>query len=165
MKHCNKCDRDLPLERFHKDRTQKSGLCAWCKECVAAQKRAYRVTHAESIQKRQDKYRLNGTTRAAARRWKLKHPDAERIYRAAVNHRRRLQVLAGGSFTPQEWVALCKKYKWRCLRCGKRTKKLTIDHVVPLSLGGSNTIDNLQPLCLKCNQSKGARVEDYRYGM
>lgn len=33
MKHCNKCDRDLPVSCFHKDKTNKDGLNRWCKEC------------------------------------------------------------------------------------------------------------------------------------
>ena len=32
-----------------------------------------------------------------------------------------------------------------------------IDHIVPLSRGGSHTADNLAPACQKCNISKGAR--------
>jgi 5-methylcytosine-specific restriction endonuclease McrA len=39
---------------------------------------------------------------------------------------------------------------------------LTEDHVVPLSLGGSNDIDNIQPLCKSCNSSKRGRHIDYR---
>jgi len=33
---------------------------------------------------------------------------------------------------------------------------------VPLIKGGSDSIDNLQPLCGYCNSSKGTRVIDYR---
>ena len=41
-------------------------------------------------------------------------------------------------------------------------KKLTVDHIVPVSLGGKNTIDNLQPLCLTCNSKKHNKIIDYR---
>lgn len=43
-----------------------------------------------------------------------------------------------------------------CLRCGAR-RKLSIDHIVPRSLGGGTTRDNLQTLCKPCNSRKGAR--------
>lgn len=34
----------------------------------------------------------------------------------------------------------------------------TIDHVVPLSRGGSNDIANLVPACEGCNRKKGAQT-------
>lgn len=45
---------------------------------------------------------------------------------------------------------------FRCRACGVR-RFLTIDHVVPLSRGGTNDIDNLQTLCKPCNSSKKDR--------
>ncbi|WP_445955593.1 HNH endonuclease [Yeosuana sp.] len=48
-----------------------------------------------------------------------------------------------------------------CLKCGS-DNKLTIDHIVPISKGGSNDFSNLQILCEKCNSLKGSKVADYR---
>lgn len=48
-----------------------------------------------------------------------------------------------------------------CLRCGSH-RNLTIDHVVPLSRGGTNQIDNLQTLCGGCNGMKKSKTADYR---
>jgi 5-methylcytosine-specific restriction endonuclease McrA len=75
-------------------------------------------------------------------------------------------------FTHIEWVELKAFYKNRCVRCGrKETKKdpstkLTIDHVIPISAGGSKGIGNIQPLCHACNQIKGKEFgvgTDYRW--
>jgi hypothetical protein len=44
-----------------------------------------------------------------------------------------------------------------CRFCGS-TKDLSIDHIHPWSLGGSDEIYNLQTLCRPCNSRKGARV-------
>lgn len=49
--------------------------------------------------------------------------------------------------------------KFRCVFCGKSPATdagtiLHIDHIVPFSLGGSNTPDNLQTLCFECNLGK-----------
>lgn len=58
-------------------------------------------------------------------------------------------------------VALSAAYGGGCLCCGVGGK-LTVDHVVPLSKGGHDGVDNIQPLCLRCNQKKGAQSTDYR---
>ena len=47
-----------------------------------------------------------------------------------------------------------------CLRCGAK-HGLSIDHIVPVSKGGQNTIDNLQTLCMPCNISKGVATISY----
>ena len=53
------------------------------------------------------------------------------------------------------------KYEYRCAACGddpsNGTTRLEIDHIVPVSMGGSNYIDNLQCLCRDCNAGKGNR--------
>lgn len=67
------------------------------------------------------------------------------------------------SYTQQEWDQVCARYKHRCLRCGQ-SKPLTPDHVTPLSRGGSNSIENIQPLCLDCNRWKRDQTIDYRPG-
>lgn len=69
---------------------------------------------------------------------------------------------AEGNFTPAEWAALCEKYGNRCLCCGATGIILTVDHVIPLSKGGTNWPSNLQPLCKSCNSRKHARTIDYR---
>src|ERR1700733_1957780 len=45
--------------------------------------------------------------------------------------------------------------RWR--RCGS-AKELHFDHIVPRSLGGSGSASNVELLCQRCNQAKGASV-------
>ena len=51
---------------------------------------------------------------------------------------------------------ILKKYNHKCAICGSK-KNLTIDHIIPVLLGGTNDDDNLQVLCRSCNSSKGSK--------
>ncbi len=46
-----------------------------------------------------------------------------------------------------------------CQSCGT-TKKLTIDHIIPLNLGGTHDLSNFQTLCQSCNSRKRDRPDD-----
>lgn len=45
-----------------------------------------------------------------------------------------------------------------CNICGKADVALTIDHIIPLSKGGTHTVENVQPLCVNCNCKKGTNL-------
>lgn len=70
----------------------------------------------------------------------------------------------GGTHTLEEWEKLKRTHGNKCLCCGRQEPevKLTEDHVLPLSKGGADNIDNIQPLCRNCNSVKHARSIDYR---
>jgi len=91
------------------------------------------------------------------RRWREKNPERVRIYEQA---RRAREYASEGTFTLREWKLLKVIYGYRCPVCGESEPeiKLTVDHIIPLIKHGSNFIENIQPLCLKCNIRKGAEV-------
>lgn len=66
-----------------------------------------------------------------------------------------------GRLDPDDWKRLCEEYGNACASCG-REGELVIDHVLPLAKGGTNTIDNIQPLCPACNRQKGTKHLDFR---
>lgn len=45
-----------------------------------------------------------------------------------------------------------------CYFCGKKTKNLSVDHLVPLSRGGTDDPTNLVAACHHCNQLKGNKT-------
>lgn len=46
----------------------------------------------------------------------------------------------------------------QCQYCGKRSRDLTLDHVIPRSRGGQSTWENLVACCKTCNGRKGNRM-------
>lgn len=86
--------------------------------------------------------------------------------RATVQwHRRQARLEAAGEpLTLRQWREMKRACGYRCLRCGRKEPEvlLTIDHVVPVSRGGTNGPSNIQPLCGECNSTKATRSTDYR---
>jgi hypothetical protein len=57
---------------------------------------------------------------------------------------------------------ILKRDDYRCQMCGVTAKDgatLEIDHIHPVSRGGTNEPDNLQVLCRDCNAGKGAQCQ------
>ena len=67
-----------------------------------------------------------------------------------------------GRHTKEQWQVLCAELSWCCARCGDPLgASPQKDHAVPVYQGGSDSIDNLQPLCQRCNTSKGPEAVNY----
>lgn len=84
-----------------------------------------------------------------------------RGYRGFISKRREMRKRTnGGSFTLGEWNTLKAQYNWTCPCCKKKEPeiKLTIDHIIPISRGGSDNIENIQPLCMPCNSKKKIKI-------
>lgn len=91
--------------------------------------------------------------------------ETRRSYRQArpelikgYKHKRRAASNVG-HYTEAEWLAIVERQKGRCACC-HGISNLHVDHIVPVSLGGSNLILNIQGLCKSCNSRKGARLLD-----
>lgn len=79
------------------------------------------------------------------------------------NRTLRLLRVGSGLHSFEEWELLKIQYGFTCPRCKKKEPdiKLTIDHIIPLCKGGVDLIENIQPLCLKCNMIKHTMVIKY----
>ena len=123
----------------------------------------YRRTHRLEIKDRQRKHRTEH--RVEFNEYMREYSLRNKGKRLIKEHKRRAAVrIVEGLFTETQWYDLKAKYGNRCLCCGvsEAKGKLTIDHIIPFSKGGTNWIENIQPLCQSCNSKKQARVIDYR---
>lgn len=109
-------------------------------------KHAARLRH---YQENQGRYADN------AKAWAAGNPEKIRSYR----HRRRLlEVSAVGAFSGDDVKALLVLQKGRCAYCRcDISDRYHIDHIHPLSKGGSNDKSNIQLLCVTCNHRKSAK--------
>lgn len=100
--------------------------------------------------------------------WKVvqaaQHQRHKAYYKQKTRERKMRRENAEGFHTDAEWLALKAKHAYTCLCCGKTepTISLTRDHVKPLIHGGTDYIDNIQPLCHGCNSKKNDKEIDYR---
>jgi len=116
----------------------------------------YYAQHREKGREDRRNYRLNNLNR-------LRQYDAERYEadpqpwkrRAALRKARKRG--AEGSYTAADIRRIQKQQRGRCAYCKtKLGPDRHIDHIVPLSKGGSNWPANIQLLCERCNLSKHA---------
>lgn len=100
-------------------------------------------------------YRANkAKASAAGADWRRNHSD--KVLESSRLRRAR-QRGAEGSFTEEEFGALCIAYDNRCGYCSKSIEEagpLIRDHMTPLSRGGSDDISNIMPACRRCNSLK-----------
>lgn len=129
-------------------------------EKVKENLRRYRETHREKcreddrVRQRQRRAANPEKHRLEVKKWTAANPDKSRVIgRVKASARRALQRGNGGKFTTQDIERLRKIQKDCCAECKKR-KRLTVDHIIPLSRGGTNDPRNLQLLCGSCNSQK-----------
>lgn len=173
MTWCKVCKRAYDKERLARPdvaERNREYMARWYADMPAERKAAY-------VQRRReyDKRRWRTDPLVRERKGRQKHQSVKRRkgdpvfeakrrgWKLAHNHRRRARIAErGGEFSYSQWAALLKQYGYRCLCCGASDVLLTPDHIVPLSRGGSNSIDNIQPLCAPCNGKKSTKTIDYR---
>ena len=140
------------------------------KEKISEKGRKYREENPERIKAYGEKYRAENsglmTAYAADRRksnpqkvkdqkkkWAEENPEA---LRTGWRNRRARKRNAPGKLSKDISGVLFHKQNGRCIYCqvDLTTVVQHLDHIMPLSRGGSNTDDNVQLLCARCNLRK-----------
>lgn len=187
---CQKCGATKPSTGFYRDRSRKSGFHPYCKDCKKKNAAEwYAANHERGIEARRAYYaqnRADSTARkkvwieankkrhyATSQAWRQRNPetvkaaakrrrDAEPELHRQRWRERQAKKNANGNFVilPRE---LRRLQHSACATCGA-TERVEVDHVIPVSRGGRNSIGNMQPLCRFCNASKGSKLmAEWRY--
>ena len=157
---CSMCKGEFPatLEHFYAHPGGKYGLNNVCKACQKAKARASEKARKDSpefkrreAEKSREYHQRNPEqARLRCQQWRQRNPSA-----AKVHQKLRRKRLNNGSYSPAEWEAKVALYEGRCHWCKQTvTDGLVVDHLVPVSRGGRNVIENVVPSCHPCNQSK-----------
>jgi len=121
-------------------------------EAARAKEAAYRPAYKEKTRVRVRAWRDENIDRYRAYQadWKSKNRTVVAGY---SQHRRALQLSVESTLTPEEVTEVTRLQNGKCAYC-RSASKLTIDHIIALSKGGTNTRRNIQMLCKSCNSRK-----------
>lgn len=115
----------------------------------------------DRFQEKKAKLSAAGKAGVLAKWGEIENPELTASQRRSL---RMTEAKLKGTHTEDEWLEMCNFFDYKCVKCdcevigGVPTK----DHIVAISLGGSDSIINLQPLCRQCNAGKTKDVVDYR---
>ena len=182
-KWCSMCKTELLLnsENFSIQTKTASGFSTECRNCLRERYKDYRKANKEKIRIKTNEYRKNNpewTSRikkndykkhkesrlATVKNYRKNNPDkcnklTKEKYAIKNAIRRAREQNADGSYTSEDIQRIYSQQKGRCLYClNKVSNKYHIDHIVPLSRGGTNSPDNICISCQSCNLSKGSKL-------
>ena len=167
------------VDLFGKRSRNKDGLHEKCKECVRnyydqskerinannkiryeknkdtinEYQRNYYVQNKSKINAKNRSFYARNIEKQIERRQKYYQTHKEQAKNKY--HVRRARLLSNGIFVVKE-KEIKKITESNCFYCGSK-ESIQIDHIVPISRGGSHSIGNLIAACSKCNQSKGSK--------
>lgn len=172
MKICSTCNLQKPLEDFAKRQDCKDGHAGQCKKChtlkiyewrkankdkVNAIKRKYYSSEKGKSQKRKEEqnYVASGGRMFAEKR-RSERPISSARVMAKLKYATRKRVIGiemseFDVFVLEEAISLAK------LRSKISNFSWHVDHIIPISRGGTNHFSNLQVVPGRWNQSKGTK--------
>lgn len=155
-KRCYRCKEEKPLSEFGRDKHRKDGLNGCCKAC----KKLYNAEQKDYLKQYMKTYREHYTVpqitrernREYSHNYRCEHPENMRKNQAQYRAR---QAGCSGVLTESEICACLDYFDYKCAYSGRDLPHdYHLDHVVPLSKGGENTIHNIVPCCPEINLNK-----------
>ncbi len=162
LKKCSDCGQYRPLGQFSKRTLSKDGLAPRCKTCHRTRCKIWREKNKEYKNAWDRGYSSRNRVAILQRigRWrKTRRGKDSRL----MEHYRRKNI---GPIDLRTIAKVISDAKGLCHYCGKVVNQndrrfgdgATIDHVKPISKGGTNDPSNLVLSCRSCNSKKGNRT-------
>ena len=154
MKKCTKCNQIKPFESFSKRKASKDGLQYKCKICDKKISAEWLLNNYEHMRKLNANWYAKNAEhdRNKTKEWRNNNPEKTRLQ----NLRYRTSKAKNGVYKISKKYLL-NLYSSSCYVCGSKSD-IEVDHIIPISRGGTHSEGNLQPLCRSCNASKGAKT-------
>ena len=120
---------------------------------VKATKAKTEAKHGERLKeiRRQWKQDNRETVNRQRREWVKLNPEKDRIH--GHNFRARKRALPN-TLTLEEWRGILDRQSNACCYCGDDSQPLEMEHLMPSSLGGGTTKENIAGACKSCNSAK-----------
>lgn len=160
MKRCTKCKKEKSLDCFHKHKISKDGYQTCCKDCFKeVNAKWYKENKSKKLLNSKEWYERNRQRKLETQKFWTKNNYEKYIKLCRVRKLRRIarQKNAEGTFIKKDIEKLFVLQQGKCACCCEKLTNYHIDHIMPLSLGGSNWPTNLQILCPHCNMSKHSK--------
>lgn len=168
-KYCPKCKSIKPIDDFARDKSRRDEHCGHCKACHKeySQENRLRLIQVSA------EWQRNNRSRATAHvhKWRQSNPDkvvqaekqrfkTNKEANYARGRIRRARIAAApGHHTPADIKRQYEAQKGHCYYCDcELNGKYETDHVIPISRGGSDGMENIVIACPPCNLSKGDKL-------
>ena len=132
------------------------------------QEQRERYRQAARIHEKEQKYKdrrrrydmsAKGKAMKASKDKRYAQTESGKFSKHKTEIKRKRQLTASDcTLTRAQWIEIKEKYNHKCAYCHRQMTRLEMDHVIPLSLGGMHTAENVVPACRTCNASKGNRL-------
>ena len=172
-RECAGCGERLSLARFDRDVNASGGRRSRCKACRSAHMKGYYAANREErVAAAREHYAANIDAIRQSDRERYERDREKRIALAVdAVHRRRQRIKDSNPDRGVTRRALRGIHGDSCHWCGLtmlfvsvrkgefRADLATIEHLIPLSKGGTHTFENARLACWECNVRRGNRSE------